>query len=451
MALATGALGYCLVSVPAAGGAPSAFTTGFADPLYVSGSNARAEALEATARTDAGIARLTVNWRATTSGVPADPADPADPAYNFVELDGAVRDLSARGLDVLLTLYSAPDFAVEAGAPAGVTPGAWKPEPTAFGQFAEAVASRYSGDFAGLPRVRIFQAWNEQNLSIYLSPQFEGGEHFAAEHYRSMLTAFDAGVKRVHADNLVVTGGTAPYGDPPGGPRTRPVAFWRHALCLSGDTCRTQAAFDVLAHHPINTSGGPRRSALHPQDASTPDLHVIGDVLRKAEAKSTIQGPKRHRIWATEIWWDTDPPDMVEGVPLRRHARWIAEAFYVLWRQGASVVVNLQVMDLPFDPGNAHADTSTGVFFADGRPKPALTAFRFPFVVDRRKSGLIAWGVVPESGRLRIQQKVAGSRWRTVRSLRVDDREVFETQLRRGDGRFRAMLEGVTSLVWAPR
>ncbi len=52
--------------------------------------------------------------------------------------------------------------------------------------------------------------------------------------------------------------------------------------------CPAPVRFDVLAHHPINTSGGPRRSAINPDDASSPDLDRIVRVLRGAETAGTV-------------------------------------------------------------------------------------------------------------------------------------------------------------------
>ncbi len=81
--------------------------------------------------------------------------------------------------------------------------------------------------------------------------------------------------------------------------------FWRQALCASAreeeaqEEARSaqarprkaagcQANFDVLAHHPINTSGGPRRHAINSNDASSADLDRIARVLRAAERAGTV-------------------------------------------------------------------------------------------------------------------------------------------------------------------
>ncbi len=183
---------------------------------------------------------------------------------------------------------------------------------------------------AGTPQVDYIQAFNEPNLSVYLNPQSEGQNSKSPEIYREILNATYEGVNDA-GDAEVVTAGTAPYGEPPGGNRVRPIAFWREVFCLNGQlkptNCPVEPKFDVFAHHPINTSGGPHRSAVHPDDASTPDLKNVVDVLRKAEKVGHADGGK-HPVWATELWWDTNPPDNVEGVPLKTQARWLQESLY---------------------------------------------------------------------------------------------------------------------------
>ena len=101
-----------------------------------------------------------------------------------------------------------------------------------------------------------------------------------------MLNAAHSAVKAVDPKMLVVTGGPAPYGDSVN--RVRPVRFYRDLLCVQQvkkkkkkrgaskpafvrtRNCPAPAKFDVLAHNPINTSGGATRSAINPDDASSP-------------------------------------------------------------------------------------------------------------------------------------------------------------------------------------
>jgi hypothetical protein len=435
-----------------AGPAEASFQTGLASLEYQSASGPeRAAAFEHTVDAGAGIVRLGVSWRAIAASRPADPTNPFDPAYSFGTLDQAVAEASAAGLTPLLTISGAPSYAERGKRPRGIAAGTWKPDPSLFGEFARAVASRYSGLNVGIPRVRYFQAWNEPNLSDHLAPQYKGKRETAAPLYRRMLNAFYNGIKAVHSDNVVVTGGTGPYGDDPGGDRTRPLVFWRDVLCLRGQehlrktNCPQRAKFDVLAHHPINTSGPPTRSALNPDDASTPDFKNVGKILRAAERLHTTGTAGRHRLWATEIWWSSKPPDRRFGVSLGKQARYLEQALYVLYKQGASVVINLELQDPP-----RGKPLAAGLLFADGSPKPSFEAFRFPFVTERRGNALRAWGKAPTTGRLEIQRLRQG--WQTVQSLNVAEGQVFTSRLKlSGRQRLRAVVGGEHSLVWSQR
>jgi hypothetical protein len=321
-----------------------------------------------------------------------------------------------------------------------------------------ALATRYSGEFdpgtGALPQVRYFQAWNEPTLSNYLSPQYSGGKPRSPAIYRGLLNEFFLGVHAAQPGAQVLTAGAGPYGgiDAAGNRRLRPLEFWRAVFCLKPNLkrgrCPERARFDILDHHPINTSGGPRRSALDPDDVSTPDMGSLRRVLRAAERQRTVLPARRHRpLWASEIWWASNPPEKAVGVAPAKHARWLEEALYVLWREGVRVVINLQIVDSEPQPGSRFY--ATGVYYRSGKAKPAARAWRFPFVSERRGSGIVAWGRAPEDGKLRIEVR-RGDRWRTLRRLRVDAGEVFLERLGNdAAGRLRARVGSSTSLIWS--
>lgn len=363
-----------------------------------------------------------------------------------------MRAIVAHGLTPFLTVTGAPSFAEGPHRPRSADPGSWKPDPKAFGQFARALASRYSGSFGGLPRVRYLQAWNEPNLSRYLSPQYVGQREAAAGRYLKLLNAFYRGVKSVKRGDVVVTAGTAPYGDPPGGSRTRPLTFLKNLLCLRKGVRKRECGkpkFDVLAHHPINTDGPPTRSAADPNDATTADFKEVRRLLRRAERRHTMGTAGRHPLWATEIWWESNPPDKRHGLPLARQARYLEQALHILWKQGARVVINLEVRDPP--TSDTSQTVEAGLLFQNGRKKPAFQAFRFPFVTERSGNGTRAWGKAPSTGRLAIQV-ARHKHWRTVHHLHVVAGRVFSASLSAGGRhRFRAVIGKDRSLVWAQR
>ena len=116
----------------------------------------------------------------------------------------------------------------------------------------------------GLPRVRLFQAWNEPNLARYLEPQWvaEGGRWraFSPLLYRQLLNGFYARVKSVEPTDTVVAAGVAPNGEPTGVGRMAPVRFLRGMLCLEGrarGSCSEPPHFDVLAFHPLSFGNPP--------------------------------------------------------------------------------------------------------------------------------------------------------------------------------------------------
>lgn len=444
-------------------------TTGFADPRYQQYSGAQQDDLfNRTVSEQAGIVRFNVSWREVVAGSrPANPTDPGDPAYNFSALDSAVRQAASRGLQVLLTVYGAPTWAegpnrppVDDFHPAG----SWKPDPNELASFATALATRYSGSYTPtsnglpqigatpLPRVDDYEAWNEENLWLYLDPQYDGKKQTSVELYRNLLNSFYDAVKAVNPNAQIVLGGNAPYGDDPGGRRTRPLIFLRDLFCLSGklkpQSCPNPAKFDILGAHPINISGGPTLSAINPDDASSADLGNIAEVLRAAERHNTVATSGRHPIWVTEFWWRSFPDRGSPSIAgLAKHGRWIEQALYLYWRAGASVAINLQLID---DPRRGQGlSLQTGVFNSKGKPKPAATAFRFPFVLDRRsKHRLFAWGKAPAAGKLTIERKSGGG-WRKEKVVNVKAGKVFTTGLKGRGGKYRARVGGQTSLVWS--
>ena len=421
-------------------------------------------------RTVAGRANLViigVSWGTVAPSRPSNPVNPADPAYNWESIDAAVRDATARGLRVLLLVSQGPSWAEGPGRPpiADAPAGTWRPDPAAFGAFGTALATRFSGRFAGLPRVGAYQAWAEPNLGINLMPQVVGGTHVGAIHYRAMLNAFYAGVKSVNPANLVVTAGTAPYGDlvtrRPFAPRTQPLQFWRPFFCLKkGKRAKRRALlpvkcpdpphFDVMSHHPINV-GRPRRHAINADDVSTPDLGRLKRILQKAVRTKRVLPRGRKPLWATEIWWNSNPPKP-GGVSLSKQARWLSEAFYLLWKQGVSTVVWFEIRD---PSGGGAPVPESGLFLNDGTAKPAFSAFRFPFAGERKKgkagrarSRVQVWGKAPAPGSVQIQRG-GGSKWKTIRRLRAGSNRIFVGTIRlRRAATLRAQQGSETSLPW---
>jgi hypothetical protein len=343
--------------------------------------------------------------------------------------------------------------------------GSWRPSARQYRLFAEAAARRYSGSFrdssgARLPRVRYWQAWNEPNLKLFLTPQWRRvhGHLVPASPgvYRPLLNAFYAGVKSVHRSNAVVTAGTAPFGNVPGGPSVRPALFNRTLLCVKGRRhprarhCPAPVHFDILAHHPY-PFGEPRQTAGNADDVNVPDLAKLKRPLRVAIRAGNVLPRRRKPLWATEISWDTKPPDPT-GVPVNVEARYVAGALYTLWRQGVTVVTWYLLRDEAPGPGYGKTIQS-GLYYRgssvpNDRRKPAFRTFRFPFVAYTRRGVAQAWGLAPHHGRVTIQVLRHGH-WRRLRTLRTRPGRMFFRPLRVSAGRrLRARQGHETSLSW---
>ena len=455
----------------ALGAAPAAvrpLTTGFTDDVFFAPPAASDPWFDRVVTADAGIIVLDLEWAGIAPATrPAgfDAANPGDPAYGWQPVDAAVRAASRRGLAVDFSVTHAPAWAEGPGRPRTATPGSWRPAPAEFAAFATAAARRYSGTYldplspgAALPRVRFWQAWAEPNLAGHLAPQWQraaGGGFVAVSPgvYRGLLNAFYRAVKAVDPANVVVTAGTAPFGDPvAGGSRVPPARFVRELLCLrptlAPAPCPDPAHFDALAHHPYSV-GSPHRHAVNRDDVSVPDLAKLSRPLAVAVRLGRALPRAAKRLWVTEFSYDSNPPDP-GGVPAAEQARWLEEAFYLFWAQGVDTVSWYLIRDQPPVPDYASSYQS-GVYLRDGRAKASAQAFRFPFVVEPAGTGAAAWGKSPVAGVVAIEVR-RGGRWVAVARATVGAGGVFFRRLgafARGRGlALRAEVGGETSLVW---
>jgi hypothetical protein len=409
----------------------------------------------------AGIIRISVDWRNLVRNKPKNPTNPADPAYGFARLDAAISAAKMRGLAVLLTVYRAPAWAEGANPPKRIEPGAWKPKPRPYGKFGQALARRYSGHFRGLPGVRYFEVWTEPNLTQFLAPQWKGKRMFAPKRYRKLLNRFYAGVHKAQPRATVIAGATSPFGDSrkhqlyPDRPRMHPMVFLRTVLCLNSKLkrakkCKSKPHLDAVSAHPLNIQNGPHYKPHNRNDTQVANFGRVRKVLRAAKRAKTVRPKGRKSLWVTEAGMISDPPNP-RGAPPNKHARWVEEALYLLWKQGAKVVVNLNIRDPANDPNRPPGGQfSTGLYFNNGNPKPALRSWRFPFVTHRKsKARVKAWGKAPAGGKLQIQRERHGD-WRTQKRLKVRAGKVFTSTLRiRGRATLRAQVKGTTSLPWS--
>ena len=235
-----------------------------------------------------------------------------------------------------------------------------------------------------------------------------------------------------------------------------PARFVREMLCLRRSRGR------LRAHRELPVAGALRRprpppllrrrpdaaSALNADDVSIPDIGKLTTLLRAAERTGGALPRKRHRMWVTEVSYDSSPPDP-QGVPAAQHARFLEQAFYLLWKQGVDTITWFQIRDQLPQPSYA-ASSQSGIYFADGRAKPAQRAFRFPLVAERAgRASLRVWGRAPVAG-IGAHRAPRAARL-AARPDRARDapRHVPRCGSRRAAARaLRARVGGETSLAW---
>jgi hypothetical protein len=152
-------------------------------------------------------------------------------------------------------------------------------------------------------------------------------------------------------------------------------------------------------------------------------------MLRAAEKAGTAGGAGRHPIWSTESWYESSPPEKSKrkALPIKQQAQAMADTMYILWKQGASNVIWLQLRDSPYDPSlPSLIGFQSGIYFLNEKPKPAVKALRFPFVVDRKGKKAVLWGIAPSSGKVQVQLKGKGKGYKTIAKKKVDAGDVFK-------------------------
>ncbi len=410
--------------------------TALFDPFTFAGPD-RSTAFGMTAAAGATYVRIVARWR---SLAPADPgvgfvaSDPNSGGYSWSWLDDTVAAAQKAGLTPILDVGGPPPWAL-ANRPKGEDAGT--PKINDLKAFATAIATHYDGRH-GAPRVKVWQIWNEPNLSLDLSP-------VKASNYRLMVNAFADAVHAAVPGNLVLAGDLDPFANKAKRfHTTAPLAFMRSLLCVSMGskkakskklrrphaTCKQRIHFDIWSHHPY-TFNGPFGHARRPDDVSLGDLPKMRAVLRAAIKFHHVVSTRPVQFWVTEFSWDTNPPRK-HAAPVALEARWTAEALYQMWRSGVSLVTWFGFVDQP-----KPSVYQSGLYFHSkklqhARAKPMRTAFRFPFVAYLGKGGVSVWGRDATSKKTTITiQRRHGTHgaWRAVARVRSNGYGIFKAKL----------------------
>jgi hypothetical protein len=315
--------------------------------------------LQLVQASNAKVVRIDVLWHLVAPTQPLDPKNPADPAYKWERLDQIFIGLDALDITPIVSVYSTPDWALARRATAYASqynPNA--PQPGAFGNFMQALATRYNGFFpnpqagalpATLPRVRHYEIWNEPNLKNF----FRLGSKTSLPHYIRLVKAAYPKIKLANGRAIVIAG--------VGGPRSttgngnlgaRP---WLQGLVNSRST-----KFDAYSQHIYPSVGPLANTRAFPAWNSLPEIFEILD-----EKKPGM------KLYITEAGYTTGTTDFrtVKVSPAVQN-RFLKQFFNLpdvrSKRVAAVVWFNLQ----------DNRDWPGGLLKKTGLPKPAYASFR---------------------------------------------------------------------------
>ncbi len=333
---------------------------GFHDDPVFRYDESRATELEvANVTNHSSVTRTLVTWANVAPDRPANARDPFDPAYKFDDLDEFVRTAQLQGSEVLMTIWGTPKWAN-----AGKGPNFLPKSMTDFRNFTTAIASRYSGRIAGYPSVKFFGIWNESNLGLFLSPQFNSkGKIVSAAAYAKLAAAGYAGIKAGNPRALVAIGETSSSGRDSkragASDAVRPGTF---AELVAKANKRLK--FDAWAQHPypVPVNQKPTQKVLWPNVALT-SLSQFETSLDKWFGRKNIP------IWITEYGNETKPGEP-KGVTEAQQATYLTQAINIAKKDPR---VEMFVWFVMRD--STGSLWQSGVYRQDGSPKRAQPRF----------------------------------------------------------------------------
>jgi hypothetical protein len=455
--------------------------------------------------------RATVVWKDIATGAFSTAAprhfaatDPAAyPAIGWAAYDRLDELTRARGMTLNLNVTApAPLWAVARGAPSPHYADHWMPSAVAFGRFFQALGTRYSGRYvprghrSALPRVSFWSIWNEPNQPGWLAPQWRSSSRGpvmeAPVLYRGYVDAAFAALTRTGhrpGSDTILVGDLAPEGCTAGVrciyPRPEwplpPLPFLRALYCvgpeyrpLSGASAAALGcpsspdprAFVVahpalfqatgFAHHPYSFFAPP--NVPLPEKAFAP-LSNLGRLEQALDAVFRAYGVHRRLpIYLTEYGYETNPPNPIRGVSPQTQALYLNQAEYMAWSDPRVRTLN-QFLLFDYPTNRTFSTFQTGLLYADGRPKPALSAYRLPIFLPHPVLGpghaVYVWAMLREAPRGSAQRPdiqwraSSGDSFRTIQQVTVANRnEVLSATVRLpGAGQLRVQWISPTSRV----
>jgi hypothetical protein len=304
-----------LMAIPAAAvKATPRMPIGFFDDPSFRWSTAATTNLRAAQSAHASIIHALADWRQIAPQKPANPLSGDDPAYNLSDLDALVRTAPKYGFQILITISGTP-----AWANGGKTTNHPPTHLADLTNFAHMLAARYNGHRPGFGVVTRWSVWNEPNLQLFLTPQFNtSGKIVSPQEYVKLWMAAYTGIKAGNSLAQVAAGETSnrghnhPTGGGAGGTSdsVAPATF-AHLVAKAAP----HLPFVAWAEHPYPSI--PHPSAL--QKATYPEVRLTN--IDKFGASLQQWFHRRVPIWVTEWAEQTRPEYPHGGISYAQQAR----------------------------------------------------------------------------------------------------------------------------------
>jgi hypothetical protein len=275
----------------------------------------RESRIEAAAQQGATIIRLLVQWNLVAPQRPTTATDPFDLAYHLDDVDETIRMAQRLDQEVMITISGTPGWAN-----GGRKPNVMPRRLSDLTAFSRALSARYSGRFEGYPFVRFWSVWNEPNLNLFLSPQFNAaGKSVAPANYAKIYAAAYAGIKSGNSQAKVGIGETSARGRDQrraGVSDTHSPGKFAELVAKANPRLK----FDAWAHHPYPSNPKDRPTQL----VKWPNVSMRS-LPRFVDNLNTWFRRKSTSVWITEYGHQTRPPDAL-GVPYSTQASYVQQA-----------------------------------------------------------------------------------------------------------------------------
>ncbi|MCB9103398.1 MAG: cellulase family glycosylhydrolase [Anaerolineales bacterium] len=216
--------------------------------------------------------------------------EPSPGTYNFGMWDNIINAYNQNGINVLLSIPKAPDWARPPDDDKSVE--GPPQDPNKYAEFVGRVAHQYKG------KVQAIEVWNEQNLYY----EAGGQGRIDAAKYTELLKASYTAIKSVNPDMIVVSGAMTPTGAP--FPAAVDDVEYLRQMYANG----AKGFFDAVGAHPSGFANSP--DALFQGGDFDPnrgfDDHrsfFFRNTMEEYRQVMVANGDGDKTIWPTEFGW----------------------------------------------------------------------------------------------------------------------------------------------------